>query len=353
MKTFISAEKLKSFVETALQSAGVPRTSCRTAASALVEANLCGVDSHGIRMLPGIITLIRDGRIKPKGRIRVIKETPVIAHLDADLVLGSVVGVRAMKTAVEKARKSGIGFVVVRNSSHWGRPAYYAGVAAEKGCIGICFANTESNMPIWGARERSIGNNPIAIGAPRAAGEPVVLDMAMSQAAFFKLVMYNREKKKVPFGWGLDEEGRPTDNPAAIIHSRRSLPMGQHKGSGLALMIDIMTGILSGGKFCGELLSEVKGGPHATAYSQTFIAIDISAFMPLRKFKERVGELVAYVKGARLAEGFQEINIPGEKSWREKKKREKEGIPVDEVTLGELKKVSEELGIPFPGGDPA
>ncbi len=348
MKT-IQADPLRTFVEEALRSAGLDGEEARIAASALVEANLCGVDSHGVRMLPGFVTLIRKGKINPKGRIRVIKETPVVAHLDADLSLGSVVGVHSMNTATEKAIKHGLGLVLVRNSSHWGRAAYYSSIAAQQGCVGICFCNTESNMPIWGAKEPRIGNNPLSIGAPRASGPPVILDMAMSQAAFFKIVLYNREGKKVPFGWGVDDQGRPTDDPKEILKSRRLVPMGQHKGSGLAFMIDLLTGILSGGRFCGELMEEAKGMPHATSYAQAFLAIDISTFLPLEDFGRRVDDLIQYVKGGKLAEGFEEINFPGERAWREKSRREKDGIPLDEVTLGELAKLAQELNISFFG----
>ncbi|NWF57119.1 MAG: Ldh family oxidoreductase [Syntrophaceae bacterium] len=349
METIVQAEHLRTFVEQVYQTIGAPKEYAQTSAEVMVEANLCGVDSHGVRMLPGFVTLARNGKINPKGKIGVIKDTPVIAHLDGGLAPGHVVSVRAMKMAVEKARGVGIGFVLVRNSTHWGRAAYYPVIAAREGCLGICFVNTESNMPYWGTRAPRIGNNPLSIGAPRASGDPVVLDMAMSQAAFFKIVLYNREGKKVPLGWGVDEQGRPTDDPAAIIKSKRLVPAGQHKGSGLALMIDILTGVLSGGMFCGELLNEAKGMPHATAYSQAFLAIDIASFLPLEAFKRRVDELLTYVKEGPLAEGFSEISIPGERSWREKALRERVGIPLDEITLNELRALAEQTGIPsFP-----
>jgi LDH2 family malate/lactate/ureidoglycolate dehydrogenase len=314
----------------------------------MIEANLCGVDSHGVRMLPGYVTLIRNRKINPEAQIRVIKESSVFAHLDANLTLGSVVGVRAMDMAVEKAKGSGIGFILVRNSSHWDRPASYTTLAARKGCIGICFANTEANMPPWGAGEPRTGNNPLSIGAPRSSGEPVVLDMAMSQAALGKIAVYSRQGRNAPFGWGLDEAGKPTDDPSAILKSKNVLPMGQHKGAALSFMIDIMTGILSGGRFCGELLEEGKGQPWATAYSQAFIAIDIGAFIPLDAFQRRVDELVSYVKGAKLAEGFTEILIPGERAWRERELRKRDGIPLDEITTGELRDLAEDIGISPP-----
>lgn len=350
MNKKINADDLRTFGEQVFQAAGVLREDAKTAAAAMVEANLFGVDSHGVRMLPGYITLIRNGKINPRGQIQVIRETPVIAHLDGNLALGSVVGSHAMKMAVEKAKTSGVGFILVRNSTHWGRAGYYSTLAARQGCIGICFVNTESNMPPWGAKEPRIGNNPLSVSAPRAPGEPVVLDMAMSQAAWYKIVMYNREARKVPLGWGLDNEGRPTDDPAAILKSKRMVPMGHHKGSGLSLMIDIMTGILSGGKYCGELSEEGKGQPWATGYSQAFIAIDIVSFTPLEEFQRRVDQLVTYVKGAPMAEGFSEITVPGESAWREKALRERDGIPLDEVTLGELRTLANQLGVPFPTG---
>jgi LDH2 family malate/lactate/ureidoglycolate dehydrogenase len=350
MNKKVKASHLRTFTEQVLQVVGVLREEAETAAAVMIEASLCGVDSHGVRMLLGYITLIRNGKINPRGQIKVIKETAVIAHLDGDLALGSVVGVHAMQMAVEKAKTSGVGFILVRNSAHWGRPAYYSTLAARQGCIGICFVNTESNMPPWGAKEPRIGNNPLSIGAPRAGGEPVVLDMAMSQAAWFKIVMYSREARKVPLGWGLDEEGRPTEDPALILKSKRMVPMGQHKGSGLSLMIDIITGILSGGKYCGELSEEGKGQPWATGYSQAFIAIDITTFISLEEFQRRVEELLTYVKGAKRAESFGEITIPGERAWRERALRERDGIPLDEMTLGELRTLAKDLGVPFPGG---
>jgi len=350
MNRKVNANNLRTFTQQVFQVAGVSREDAETAAAVMIEANLCGVDSHGVRMLPGYITLIRNGKINPRGQIKVIKETPVIAHLDGNLALGSVVGVHAMQRAVEKAKTSGVGLILVRNSTHWGRPAYYSTLAARRGCIGICFVNTESNMPPWGAKEPKIGNNPLSIGAPRASGEPVVLDMAMSQAAWSKIVMYSQEMRKAPLGWGLDEEGRPTDDPAAILKSKRMVPMGQHKGSGLSLMIDIMTGILSGGKYCGELSEEGKGQPWATGYSQAFIAIDIASFIPLNEFQRRVDELVTYVKGAQTAEGFSEITIPGERAWRERALRVKDGIPLDEITLGELRTLANQSGVPFLNG---
>ena len=347
MNAKVSRNDLRAFVERVFQAAGVRREDAETAACVMIEANLCGVDSHGVRMLPGYVTLIRNGKINPGGRIRILKETPAIAHLDANLAMGSVAGVYAMNMAVDKAKTSGVGLAVVRNSTHWGRPAYYSALGARKECIGICFTNTEALMPAWGAREARVGNNPLTIGAPRESGEPIVLDMAMSQAAWGKIVIHHREGKKVPLGWGLDEQGQPTDDPGEILKSKHMLPTGQHKGSGLSFMIDIMTGILSGGKFCGELLEEAKGQPWATAYSQTFIALDISTFMPLEAFKKRVGELVAYVKSGQKAEGFSEINLPGERAWREKALRVSEGIPLDEVTLGELRKLAKDVGVPF------
>lgn len=350
MDAKVTDSDLRTFAERVFQAVGVHAEDAETAAAVMIEANLCGVDSHGVRMLPGYITLIRNGKINPGGRIKIIKESPVIAHLDGNLALGSVVGVHAMETAVEKAKISGVGLVLVRNSTHWGRPAYYPMLAARKGCIGICFGNTESNMPPWGATESRVGNNPISIGAPRASGEPVVLDMAMSQAALGKIAMYDRMGRKVPPGWGLDDKGRSTDDPASILKSKHILPMGQHKGSGLSIMIDMMTGILSGGKHGGELLEEAKGQPWATAYSQTFIAIDVAIFIPFKEFQRRVDEFVTYVKGAQRAEGFSEITVPGERALREKDLRKRNGIPLDDVTLGELQTIAKDLGVPFAMG---
>ena len=343
----INSKVLHTFVVNILHAVGIEKKYAETAADVLLEANLCGVDSHGVRMLPGIIKLIRNGKVNPTGSIKIIKETPVISHLDGDRVIGSVIGVYAMNMAIEKATASGIGLVVVKNSTHWGRPAYYPTLAARKDCIGICFTNTEANMPAWGTKDHRLGNGPLSIGAPRIGTNPVVLDIAMSQAAWGKIAIFKQLGKKAPLGWGLDSEGNPTDDPDAIMKSRQLLPMGQHKGAGLSLMIDIMTGILSGGLNSAELVAEGKHQPWASAYSQTFMAIDISCFSPLDEFKTRVDELIAHVKSAEPSEGFDEILIPGERAWREREIREKEGIPVDALAVDQLFELAEQTGVRF------
>ena len=343
----VNVNDLRKFTEKILLSAGIRPNDTKTAVDVMLEANLCGVDSHGVRMLPGIVKLIRNGKVNPTGNIKVIKETPVIAHLDGDRVIGSVIGVYAMNMAVEKAKAAGVGLIVVKNSTHWGRPAYYPALAARKDCIGICFTNTEANMPAWGTKEHRLGNGPLSIGAPRIGTNPVVLDIAMSQAAWGKIAIFKQLGKKAPLGWGLDSEGNPTDDPDAIMKSRQLLPMGQHKGAGLSLMIDIMTGILSGGLNSAELVAEGKDQPWASAYSQTFMAIDISCFSPLDEFKTRVDELIDHVKSAEPSEGFDEILIPGERAWRERAIREKEGIPVDALAIDTLRELAEQIGVQF------
>ncbi len=343
----VNSTELRIFAEKVLQAVGVDLKKAEIATDVMLEANLCGVDSHGVRMLPGIVKLIRNEKVNPTGNIKIIKETPVIAHLDGDRVIGSVIAVYAMNMAVEKAKPSGIGLVVVKNSTHWGRPAYYPALAARKDCIGICFTNTEANMPAWGTKEHRLGNGPLSIGAPRTGIDPVVLDIAMSQAAWGKIAVFKQLGKKAPLGWGLDSEGNPTDDPDAIMKSGQALPMGQHKGAGLSLMIDIMTGILSGGLNSAELVAEGKGLPWASAYSQTFMAIDISFFSPLEEFKRRVDELIDYVKSAEPSEGFDEILIPGERAWREREIRKKEGIPADALTMDQLRELAEQTGVRF------
>ena len=188
----INVDDLRRFTENVLMSAGVRDNDSKTAADVMIEANLCGVDSHGVRMLPGIVKLIRNGKVNPRGAIKVLNETPVIAHLDGDRLPGSIIGVYAMNMAVEKAKASGVGFVVVRNSTHWGRPAYFPVLAARKECIGICFTNTEANMPAWGTKEHRLGNGPMSIGAPRTGINPVILDIAMSQAAWGKIAVFKQ-----------------------------------------------------------------------------------------------------------------------------------------------------------------
>jgi LDH2 family malate/lactate/ureidoglycolate dehydrogenase len=226
------------------------------------EVDLCGVHSHGAQLLPALVRNIRRGITSPDPQIEVRVEYPatVLAQTERGQrsARGRYVSATGMDMAVARAQSHGIGAVAIRDVASTrcagtrGRGHSYALRAARAGMVGLAFTNAYANFPAWGTRVPSLGNNPLAIGVPSPDGEPVVLDMAMSQTAIGRVRAAAAAGERVPLGWGLDQDGRPTDDPRAILASGRVLPMGEHKGSGLAFMIDLLTAGLAGGLLCYE-----------------------------------------------------------------------------------------------------
>jgi LDH2 family malate/lactate/ureidoglycolate dehydrogenase len=238
-----------------------------------------------------------------------------------------------MQQAMARAKHAGIGACLVTRVSHWGRAHAYASRAAQSGMAGICMTNAIPNMLAWGSTKPLLGNNPLAIAVPRGSGrEPIVLDMAMSQAALGKIGTFLREGKKVPSNWGLDAEGKPSDDPATILAGRKILPFGEHKGVGLALMMELLTGALSGGLLSNEILRGDATGLDSGS-SKLFIALDISAFVEMERFGERVEALIAWLH---QAEAGLTITLPGERGWQTREDNLKEGIPIHAEIVKQL-----------------
>jgi len=213
----------------------------------MVEAELHGVPSHGLLMLPRLVEGLKARRANPDPHLRVLRESGAVCVIDGDRGPGRYVGVQGMRAAVERARRFGIGACLMTETTHWGRAHAYACLAADDGYVGLCTTNAIPNMLVPGSSRPVLGNNPLAIAAPRGGGRrPIVLDIAMSQAALGRVATAAREERDVPFGWGLDGDGQPTSDAAAILSSQNLLPMGGHKGAGLALMMEILTAALGG-----------------------------------------------------------------------------------------------------------
>ena len=322
----IGHQQLVSAINHVLSAEGVLPEVCDVEAEVMAEADLMGVPSHGVRMLPGLVRGIREGRASRVPRLRVVRDRSAVCVLDCDNGPGRFVSLRAMQQAVEKARRFGTGVCLAIRTTHWGRAHAYACRAARAGMIGLCTTNAIPNMVAWGSSVPLLGNNPLAIAVPRGEKhDPIVLDIAMSQAAIGKVGTHLREEKPVPHGWGLDSSGQPTTDPKAIMSSRRFLPMGGHKGVGLALMMELLTGALG-----GELLSHEVGrldtsalDPNATKF---FLALDIEAFIDRQSFERKVDELVGYLRGARKP--GMEITFPGDRSWQMRDRYLSEGIPI-------------------------
>jgi LDH2 family malate/lactate/ureidoglycolate dehydrogenase len=309
----------------ALEREGVPQHVRVIEADLIVEAELHGVPSHGCLMLPRLITGIREGRANPAPAIRVVRETAATCVLNGDRGPGRYVGVEGMRAAMDRARRAGAGVCLAIETTHWGRAHAYACRAAEEGFIGICTTNAIPNMLAPGSSRPALGNNPLAIAAPRGPGRPpLVLDIAMSQAALGRVATARREGQAVPIGWGLDADGGPTTDAAAILASQNLLPMGGHKGAGLALMMELLTAALGGSLLSHEIVRADASGLDSGA-SKLFIALDIGAFGDRGRFADRVEHLIAYLQATTVGSDAQ---LPGERGWRTRAEYERDGIPV-------------------------
>lgn len=336
----IQHDQLVGIIAKALADVGVLANVAAIEAEVMVEADLLGVPSHGVRMLPGLIQGIRDGRVTANPKIKIIRERIASCAMDGDNGPGRFVSMQAMEQAVARAKQASVGAVLVTRVSHWGRAHAYAQRAAQQGMVGICMTNAIPNMLAWGSTKPLLGNNPLAIGVPRGEGkEPIVLDMAMSQAAVGKIGTYLREGKRVPTNWGLDAEGKPSDNPAAILAGKKVLPFGEHKGVGLALMMELLTGVLAGGLLSHEIV-QVDATGLDSGSSKLFIALDISAFVEMERFAQRVEDLVAWLKSA---EPGLEIILPGERGWQTREKNLAEGIPIHVEIVAQLEAIGVHL----------
>jgi len=312
-------------------------------ADLMTEAELHGVPSHGMLMLPRLIAGLRDGRVRPAPDVRVVRDAAAVCLLDGDRGPGRYVGVQGMRAAIERAGRFGIGACLASQTTHWGRAHAYACLAADEGFIGLCTTNAIPNMLAPGSSGPVLGNNPLAIAAPRGGGRrPVVLDIAMSQAAFGRVATAHREGLAVPAGWGLDADGNPTRDAAAILASHNLLPMGGHKGAGLALMMELLTGALGGGLLSHEIGRADASGLDPGA-SKLFVAIDVSAFGGRARFEQRVEDMLARLREESPDGG---AVFPGERGWQTREAYERDGIPVHPGVIAALR----DAGVELPGG---
>jgi LDH2 family malate/lactate/ureidoglycolate dehydrogenase len=281
-----------------------------------------------------LIAALTDGRVAPDPEIKTIRDLGAICVLDFGNGTGRYIAATAMQAATERARQFGIGVCLAKNTTHWGRAHAYASRAAQEGFIGICTTNAIPTMAIWGAKKRVIGNNPLAIGIPGLEGDkPVVLDMAMSQAAVGKVATWLREGREVPGNWGIDAQGEPSNNPRDIL-TGAVLPMGEHKGASLALMMELLTAALAGAAFSQELFARDQSGIDADS-TKIFIALNVAAFIEPELFQSRVGDFLKY-----LTQEAAPFQYPGERGWDARAKNLRDGVPLHREILAQLKQLN-------------
>ena len=352
----VPEKTLREFTQQVFSRCGLPEADAATEADCLLWANLRGVDSHGVLRIPGYVERAKDGSMNVKPNIVVLKETPAVMFVDADSAFGPVVTVWAMRRVIEKAKQIGIGWCLIKNTTHQGALGYYALMAAREGMAGIAFVCSPPNMAPYGARTAGVHNSPIAISVPAKRHRPLILDMATSVAAGGKLSLAIDKGVPIPLGWALDVDGKPTTDPknAPVL-----LPFGSYKGSGLAMMFECLSGVMAGNALQepalhGRLARGGRGAPGtagarmAQVQNGVVAAIDISLFSDVEKYKETIDSYIEGIKALPTAEGSSEVLAPGEPEDRVYDDRSKNGIPLPLGTLQNLKQVAERLELEFP-----
>jgi LDH2 family malate/lactate/ureidoglycolate dehydrogenase len=339
---------LRNFTLRVFTALGVPEDDATIVANSLIEANLRGVDTHGITRLLGIyVRRLQAGIVNKDGRIAVERDGPSSLLVDGRNCLGAVVAHKTMSLCLDKAAQTGACWAGIHDSNHCGALAYWAMKALERGMIGVAFTNGPASMAPWGGAEAYLSTNPVCFAIPSGQEPPIVLDMATSAVSRGRIILAASRGEKIPLGWAVDRQGRPTDDAAEGVKGF-VMPLGGYKGYGLSLVVDILCGALTGAAFgphIGSLYEEFSRGQNV---GTMLGAIDVGHFLPVDFFKERVDQEIREIKACRLAEGSERIWLPGEMELLKKEQRLQEGIPMDDVRIEEFTRIGDELGVPFP-----
>lgn len=340
-------EKLRNAVSQLLAATGLPPADADSVAEVLVEADLRGVESHGTTRVAGYVSMMRLGLLNPTPKIEILRETPSVAMLEGDRGFGIVVAKRAMQMAMERATKVGIACVTVRNVTHTAMIGFYPMMAAREGLIGVAMNNGPAIVPPFGGTTPTFATNPIAAAFPAAREEPIVLDMATTVVAGGKLRLALKKGSSIPSEWALDRHGVPTTDPEEAILRGFLRWAGGYKGFGIATVVEVLGGVLSGGLFGTDVPPLKTFGEDPIVSGAFYMTIAPEHFMPLDEFKERIDRLIRQIKSADRATGVEEVYVAGELEFRRRAERARDGIPLSEAVYQELKTLAEEFRLPF------
>jgi LDH2 family malate/lactate/ureidoglycolate dehydrogenase len=323
---------------------GVPETDAATVADCLVEANLMGLDTHGIIRLKFYMDRVKAGGNNPRPNITVVRQTAFSALLDADNALGPVGGARAMELAIEKASAAGIGLVLIRRCNHYGPAGHYVRLAVAKGLIGISLTNVLGCMPPTGGAQKLFGNNAYAIGFPASEELPVIVDAATSKSSWGKLMVCAQNDEPLPEGCFVDSNGRATLNPKAVMEGGALLPFADHKGYGISVAIALLTGMLADATLDHEIRHPYKELSEPGENTFLMGAMRIDSFSDPERFRRRMDEWVRLVRTSKPADGADRVWLPGEQELATRQERIQNGIPLNSAMMGELEELAKAAG---------
>jgi len=338
--------KLQLFCESVFIRAGVPPAYAATVAESLVEADLRGVDSHGVVRTSIYLKRVVAGRIQPEATPEIVSDGTATVLLDGRNNFGSVVGMKALSIACERAERHGVCVVGVKNSNHFGTGAFYALKAIERNLGLMVMSNASQTMPPTGGVRPFLGTNPLAVGFPAGEELPFLLDMATSVVARGKIIVASQKGESIPLGWAVDKHGNPTTNADEALEGS-VLPVGGPKGYAISMFIDILSGVLTGAGYGSSVNNMYENWKEDQNVGHMFLAFDIGKFMPIDQFKRRMDHYIRSIKAEPKAEGVSEILIPGELEHRKTVERKRDGILLPAKVVQELYDIGEQYGVPL------
>jgi len=339
----VSVNALRQFCIEAYRKTGMSDEDSAAGADVLVKTDAWGIFTHGVKSLHGYLRRLQGGGLGPKAKPTIVAEGPAWCIVDGQSALGMITSITAMRAAISRARTQGIAYAGVHNSCHFGAAGYYAWLAASEGLIGISMANDIPSVTAPGARGPITGTNPLAYAIPADAHPPIILDMAISNVAGGKVYAARMLGKPIPDNWIVDADGKPTTDSSLFPGKSSLVPMGGHKGYGIALLIETLAGVLSGAALTWGIRSWMQfDAAQPTNHGAAFLAIDPACISPGESFRTRVDALIDEVHAAPKADGSERIYVPGEKEWENHKRALVEGIALP-ADVWENLRIAEEL----------
>ena len=344
----IDPQALLAFATQVYQRVGMPEADARLAADTLVQADLWGHQSHGVMRLSWYVARLAAGVCDPVARPEIVVDAGAIAVMDGHDGMGQVLAARAAEASIARARAHGIGAVALRNSNHFGTAMYFTLMAARAGCVAFLSTNASPAMAPWGGRKKTVGTNPWSWAAPAGKHAPMVLDIANTGVARGKIYLARQQGLPIPEGWAINAQGEPTTDPAEAIDGI-VLPMAQHKGYAIAVIMDMLSGVLTGSGF-GTGVHGPYQTEHKSGAGQLMIALDIASIQPIAEFGDRMERYIAELKSVPLAAGFEEVVYPGEIEARNDARNRAAGLVLPDDTSSDLARLAHEWDVPLPFG---
>ncbi|MDB5824012.1 MAG: malate dehydrogenase-like protein [Herminiimonas sp.] len=334
----ISPDRLREFVSAVYRSEGVPASDADFVADTLVQSDLWGHQSHGVLRVGWYYERLRSGAMKAVTTPQTVLDGGAVAVIDGKDGVGQIVAKHATEEAIRRAKLHGVGVVSVRNSNHFGTCMYFTGLGAREGCITLLMTNGGPNMAPWGGLKKMIGTNPWSVSAPAGRYPPMIMDVANSGVARGKIFLAQQRREPIPATWAIDAAGNPTTDPRAALEGF-ILPMAGHKGYAIGMMVDVLSGVLSGSAFLDDV-----HGPYdpvnRSGAGHFFVAFNVEAFQPRQEFDTKMEQYIERIKAVPVAAGHEGVFYPGELEARNDVLHRKEGLSLAQDTLADLARVA-------------